>query len=221
MELCSNPLEGGTTPSFGMMKELRRELSIPLFAMIRPRGGDFIYSHVELEVMKRDIELAIELGLDGIVFGALTEEGVIDKKSCLELIHAAKGLEMAFHRAFDLVNDPLEALEELIELGFDRLLSSGQQATALEGKGLLKKLVKQADKRIIIMPGSGINAQNASEIVRYTGVEEIHFSARKFIPSRSKKGNIHPKGFGPMVGDRAMIQSVDLDTIGSIIKSFK
>ena len=183
VELCSGIPEGGTTPSFGMIRKARASIDIALNVIIRPRGGDFLYSVDELEEMIHDIRIAKELGADGLVFGCLTKEGNIDKEAMSKLMEAAKDLPVTFHRAFDHSADPMTALEDIIELGCARILTSGCRPTAMEGSGLLAELVKAAGERIIIMPGCGVNEGNIAEIARLSGAREFHFSAREPVES--------------------------------------
>jgi copper homeostasis protein len=183
VELCAGIPEGGTTPSYGDIVLARELLKIKLNVIIRPRGGDFLYNDLEHKIMLKDIENAGRLGVDGVVFGCLTAEGDIDMKRNKELIEAAGDMSITFHRAFDMCRDPFDALEKIIELGFDRILTSGQQPKAVEGINLLKELVKKAGDRIIIMPGSGVNAENVAQLARETGAKEFHLSAREPIES--------------------------------------
>ena len=183
VELCDNLLEGGTTPSAGTIKVARRGLKIGLQVIVRPRGGDFLYNAEELEVMKEDIRMAKELGADGVVIGCLTPEGDIDRSQTSQLIALARPLSITFHRAFDMCRDPHKALEELIALGIERILTSGQEASCLEGMELIAALQKQAAGRIIVMPGGGITARNIQRIIAATGVSEVHLSARQTIES--------------------------------------
>ncbi len=179
VELCAGIPEGGTTPSYGEIRQAREALNeTKLHVIIRPRGGDFLYTPIEQEIMLHDIEMARELGADGIVIGCLTAEGDIDIPLTKRLIEAAGEMNITFHRAFDMCREPQAALEQIIELGIDRILTSGQQATAEAGIPLLRKLVEQADGRIIIMPGCGINANNIFRIAKETGAIEFHFSGR-------------------------------------------
>ena len=183
VELCSGIPEGGTTPSFGMIRKARASIDIALNVIIRPRGGDFLYSEDELEEMIHDIRIAEELGADGLVFGCLTKEGNIDKRAMSILMEAAGSLPVTFHRAFDHSADPLKALEDIIELGCARILTSGCRPTALEGADLLAQLVEKAGDRIIIMPGCGAKESNIAEIARLSGAREFHFSAREPVES--------------------------------------
>jgi copper homeostasis protein len=183
VELCANLFEGGTTPSAASIEVARRHLSIDLQVMIRPRGGDFLYTDLEMEVMVRDIAIAKELGANGLVFGVLQDDASIDIARTKTLIDAARPLNVTFHRAFDMVADPHHALYQLLGLGVERLLTSGLEATALEGVDLIRELVQQADGRLIVMPGGGVHERNVARIVRATGVQEVHLSARHHQPS--------------------------------------
>lgn len=189
IELCDNPGEGGTTPSYGFIKAARENLHISLFPIIRPRGGDFLYTDAEFEVMKNDVKLCKQLGCDGVVIGILNEDGTIDKKRCSQLVELAYPLGVTFHRAFDRVNNPEQALEDVIEIGCERILTSGLQPNAPEGATQIASLIKQADERIIIMPGSGVRADNLMELADKTGAKEFHSSARKNIGSMMKFTN--------------------------------
>ncbi|MDR0658237.1 MAG: copper homeostasis protein CutC [Mediterranea sp.] len=179
VELCAGIPEGGTTPSYGEVVAARELLRIKLHIIIRPRGGDFLYSEQEIRVMERDIRMAVRTGVDGVVFGCLTPGGHIDIPVAERLIEAAQGLSVTFHRAFDVCADPYRALEELIALGVGRILTSGRQPTALQGLPLLRELVRKAANRIIILPGSGINENNIRQIAEESKAGEFHFSARE------------------------------------------
>lgn len=183
IELCANPHEGGTTPSFGMMRMARKASSIQLFPIIRPRGGDFIYDKAEFLSMIEDIKIAKNEGCDGVVIGMLKKDGAIDIDACHDLIHHANGMEVTFHRAFDRVNDQEKALEEVIKLGCTRILTSGGHPTAMEGKDQLQQLVSLAGNRIKIMVGSGIRSSNIKEIQSHTKASVFHASARKTVSS--------------------------------------
>ena len=179
VELCAGIPEGGTTPSYGDVVVARRVLTTTkLHVIIRPRGGDFLYSDLEKEIMLEDVRMARRLGVDGVVFGALTAEGDVDMEFMRQLMEEAEGMSVTFHRAFDVCRDPRVALEQIIELGCDRILTSGQMPKAEEGVELLRELVERAGERIIIMPGCGVNASNIAHIAEATGASEFHFSAR-------------------------------------------
>jgi copper homeostasis protein len=160
-----------------------------LHVIIRPRGGDFLYSPLELKAMQKDIEVAHRLGADGVVFGCLTADGDIDLPAMQSLMEAAGGLSVTFHRAFDVCRDPQQALEEIIGLGCQRILTSGQQATAEQGIPLLKELQEQAAGRIILLAGCGVNERNIAHIAHETGIGEFHFSARESLRSEMRYKN--------------------------------
>lgn len=184
VELCAGIPEGGTTPSFGDMRMARQMLQqTKLHVIIRPRGGDFLYSQLEQEIMLHDIKVARQLGADGVVFGCLTAEGNVDKPAMKKLMNAVGNMSVTFHRAFDMCRNPKEALEDIIELGCSRILTSGLEANAVKGIPTLKELVEQADGRIIIMPGCGVNPSNIRQIAEETGAVEFHFSGRSSYES--------------------------------------
>lgn len=190
VELCAGIPEGGTTPSYGEIKTARRVLTgTRLHVIIRPRGGDFLYSPLELERMCADIDIARELGADGVVFGCLRPDGSLDTEANKQLMEHARGMAVTFHRAFDRCADPKAAMEELIAQGFDRILTSGQQPTALEGIALLRELQQQAAGRITLLAGCGVNEHNIAEIARETGISEFHFSARVAVKSKMQFSN--------------------------------
>ncbi|CAM2117941.1 copper homeostasis protein cutC homolog isoform X1 [Lepidochelys kempii] len=189
IELCAGLMEGGTTPSMGLLQVVKQCVRVPVFVMIRPRGGDFLYSDRELEVMKADIRLAKLHGADGLVFGALTEDGRIDTELCTALLAVCRPLPVTFHRAFDMVHDPLVALETLVSLGFERVLTSGCDSSALEGLPLIKRLTEQAKGRIVVVPGGGITERNLQRILEGSGAPEFHCSARSARDSGMKFRN--------------------------------
>lgn len=190
IELCAALTDGGTTPSFGMIKKCREEFELELFPIVRPRGGDFLYTDEEYDIMMKDVLLSKQLGCDGVVIGLLEKDGRIDVKRTTKLIEAAYPLEVTFHRAFDRCKDPFEALEQLIQIGCTRILTSGQQPSALNGIDLLTQLVKAAAKRIVIMPGSGVRKENIRELAQKTGAVEFHSSLRR--KQKTKMDFIHP-----------------------------
>jgi copper homeostasis protein len=220
IELCDNPSEGGTTPSFGMIEQVRNHVAIQVFVMIRPRGGDFCYTDLEVEAMKRDIEVCKQLKVDGVVFGILDQDGRIDKARCKELIEFARPLGVTCHRAFDMTRDAYEALEDCIDAGFDRILTSGRQPSAPEGSELIRELVKHGGKQIVIMPGSGINEQNVKELIEVTGVTEIHFSAKKFIQRKNTRYNHLISFLDVLPGDSGQFVA-DVDVIRQIKNKIK
>jgi copper homeostasis protein len=182
VELCADPGSGGTTPSLGFIQAARAKLQIQVYAIIRPRGGDFYYSEEEFGIMQADVVLCKQLGCDGVAIGMLNRDGSIDKAGCAKLVELAYPLDVSFDRAFDRAIHPQQALEDIIGIGCGRVLSSGQQPTALQGAVLLRELVLQADQRIIVMPGSGLRAGNILELARATGAEQFHGSARTLVP---------------------------------------
>ncbi|MCU0325123.1 MAG: copper homeostasis protein CutC [Spirosomaceae bacterium] len=182
IELCGGMFEGGTTPSGGLIRLAVGSVQIPIYVMIRPRGGDFCYSDSEFDLMKEDIQLAKQLGANGLVFGILNPNGSIDTKRTKELVELAKPLGVTFHRAFDVTNDPFEALEDVILCGCERILTSGQKNVAIDGLDLIGKLVVQANNRIEVMAGSGVNAQNAP-ILWQKGVNALHLTGKGIVES--------------------------------------
>jgi len=216
VELCDNLMEGGTTPSLGCIRLLRAQLGIGLHVMIRPRGGDFLYRDLELEIMREDIRVAKEAGVDGVVFGCLTREGDIHVQRTAELLDLARPLKVTFHRAFDMCRDARAGLEALAGLGVDRLLTSGQEATCLEGSETIAELARQAAGRIVVMAGGGITPRNVRRIVETTGVEEVHLGARKGVESamifRNARcfmgGTLRPPEFSWKTTDAAAVRTV-------------
>ncbi|AFK02837.1 Copper homeostasis protein cutC [Emticicia oligotrophica DSM 17448] len=183
VELCGGMFEGGTTPSAGLIRLARKHLHVKLYVMIRPRGGDFCYSDAEFAVMKEDIQTAKDLGADGVVFGILNPDGSIDQIRTSELVRLAAPLKVTFHRAFDVANNPIQALEDIIACGCERILTSGQKNTAIEGIDLLKTLVEKSQNRIEIMAGSGVSAQNAQQFLS-VGVRALHMTGKGIQESK-------------------------------------
>jgi copper homeostasis protein len=179
VELCTALELGGLTPSYAQIAMAREKLTIPLYVLIRPRAGDFLYSALECETMLRDIEACAKAGCDGVVLGVLDADGHVDRPRCHSLISAAGNMGVTFHRAFDLARDPLTALEDVIALGCERVLTSGAQASAIEGAELIHQLVELAAGRIVVMPGAGVHAGNISELMAITGASEFHASAKR------------------------------------------
>ena len=176
LEICSALAVGGTTPSTSLVERCVNELDIPCMMMIRPHDGGFVYDQDDLRTMVGSIRIAQSAGVRGVVFGALTMNGKIDLESCQRLLEAADGLETTFHRAIDVAAEPLEGLAQIEELGFDRVLTSGQKSTAIQGADLIYQMVKQS-RSISILAGSGVNASNVMELIQQTGVQEVHASA--------------------------------------------
>ncbi|MFC5435188.1 copper homeostasis protein CutC [Rhodanobacter umsongensis] len=183
VELCTALELGGLTPSHAQIALARERLRIPLHVLIRPRAGDFLYSDLECETMQRDIEACAALGCDGVVLGVLDAEGKVDMPRCRALIAATGALGVTFHRAFDLARDPLSSLDDLIQLGCERVLTSGAQASAWEGAALIRRLVELAAGRIVVMPGAGVDAGNIGKLHEITRATEFHASAKRQHPS--------------------------------------
>ncbi len=217
VELCDNLLEGGTTPSAGMIALARQQISIDLNVIIRPRGGDFYYSDLEFAVMQHDIAQAKQLGANGVVLGLLNRDGTIDKPRTANLIALARPLSVTFHRAFDVAADPQQALEELIDLGVEHLLTSGQESSALEGLDLIAALVQQAAGRIVIMPGGGINERNLVKIVQQSGVNEVHMTARSTVESTMIHRNAHAFMGGALRPAEYTRQATDAQRVANLV----
>jgi copper homeostasis protein len=189
VEFCAGPAEGGTTPSAGSIELARRHLQIGLNVLIRPRGGDSLYTAQEFAAMKRDILLCGQIGVDGVVLGVLLSNGHVDRERTHELVELARPMTVTFHRAFDMAADPLIALEDVIAIGCDRILTSGQAPSAMGGADLIAELVQRAGDRVIIMPGGGVRDTNLSVLAAKTGAREFHSSARTFVPSAMQYRN--------------------------------
>ncbi len=186
LELCADFAEGGTTPSAGTLAFLKEKVPIPIFVMIRPRGGDFVYTESEISVMEKDIQYLKSLGADGFVFGVLDEVGQVNEEACSRLVNAASGLPCTFHRAFDITVDKVIALEKIIACGFERILTSGGENTVSLGLEQIKKLMSQAGERIIIMPGGGTKPEHVWELNQTGNLKEVHASCKAFRPSLSR-----------------------------------
>ena len=183
IELCSSLIEGGVTPSAGLIEMIRAAVSMPLHVMIRPRGGDFCYEPEEFETMKRDIAVAQRMGANGVVFGILDANGNVDVARTRQLANLARPLAVTFHRAFDMTADLFRALDCVRAAGIDRVLTSGGEPTSLLGQETIAQLVRKAEGRIVVMPGSGIRPENARSLVERTGVKEVHVGLRSVVPS--------------------------------------
>ena len=183
IELCANLIEGGTTPSYGTIVSVRNNLTIGINVLIRPRGGDFLYSDIEYDIMRRDIDLCGECGADGVVLGILRAGGTIDIERTAHLVEFARPMSVTFHRAFDMCSDPVQGLEDVIMSGAVRLLTSGQKGSATDGAELIGRLVQLASDRIIVMPGGGLNDSNIESVARLTKAREFHLTGRMTIES--------------------------------------
>jgi copper homeostasis protein len=188
VELCDNLMEGGTTPSAGAIAVARQRLTIGLNVIVRPRGGDFCYSDVEFEVMRQDVQRARDLGADGVVIGLLREDGTVDAERTRALVELARPASVTFHRAFDMCRDPHEALEALVGLGLDRVLTTGQENAIGDGLDLVAEMVRRARGRIVVMPGGG-NDRNIRTIVSRTGAREVHVTGTRGVESRMRHRN--------------------------------
>lgn len=221
LELCANLLEGGTTPSAGSIQLARHRLHIGLQVMIRPRGGDFCYSAIEFEVMKLDIGMARNAGADGVVLGILQTDGSVDESRTRELADLARPMNVTFHRAFDMASDPYAAMETLAAIGIDRILTSGQEGSVLEGLDLISDLVRKAGNRIIIMPGGGINERNFGRIADQSGARELHVAALVDVEGPMKfrnprcfmGGELRPPEFSKLV--------TDADRVGAFVRALQ
>ena len=216
VELCADLLEGGITPSRGMIRGARSVDDIGLHVIIRPRGGDFLFDDDEFAVMEADIDTAKAEGADGVVIGLLTADAVIDAERTRRLIERARPLAITFHRAFDMTADPFAALETLIELGVHRVLTSGQQESVLEGLPLIAELVQCAGDRIIVMPGGGITARNVQRIIASAQPAEIHFAALEQEASgmRRRRGHVYMGGaLRPPEYDRLVTSPTLIDSV--------
>ncbi len=177
IELCADAAEGGTSPGYGTIKLVKENVGIDVYPIIRPRGGDFFYSQEEFAIMKADIQMCKDLGCEGVVIGMLQQDGSIDTLHCKQLVALAYPMGVTFHRAFDRAINPFEALEAIISTGCERILTSGHKPTAPEGAPLLNELIRQAEDRIVIMPGSGVRASNIVDLAKQTSAIEFHSSA--------------------------------------------
>jgi copper homeostasis protein len=218
VELCTDLQEGGTTPGFGSIVSARNNLNIGLNIIIRPRGGDFLYSDLEYDIMRRDIDICGECGVDGIVLGILRTDGTIDVERTAKLIEFAHPMNATFHRAFDMCSNPVLGLEEVISTGAVRLLTSGQKNKAEDGMEMISQLVHQAGERIIIMPGSGINESNIVQIARITGAKEFHLTGRKIIDSEMLYRNNRINMGDSSASNEFSRRVSDLEKIKSIVK---
>jgi copper homeostasis protein len=183
VELCDNLVEGGTTPSIGMLRLAREQSAIKIHVIIRPRGGDFVYTPLEYEVMRRDILAAQDAGADGVVIGLLLPDGRVDRERTARMVELARPLSVTFHRAIDLSRDSFEALEEIAGVGIERILTSGRAASALQGAETIARLVRKSARRVSIMVGGGVTAGNLAQLLAATGASEVHFSARRPLDS--------------------------------------
>ena len=215
IELCSALTEGGLTPSVGMVREALRISSVPINVLIRPRGGDFLYSPAEWQAMQEDVATMRDLGVHGVVIGGLLADGRIDEEHTAQLVEQAGSLSVTFHRALDMSSDPEAGIASLCEMGVHRLLTSGMAATALEGVARILQWQQQFGERLILMPGCGVNSKNVAEIVRRTGATEVHASAKQLVQSSMlfrrddvKMGSANRDEFARYVTDEAEVRKI-------------
>ena len=226
VELCSGIPEGGITPSIGEIRATRRLLDslntqTQLNVIIRPRGGDFLYSDLEISIMLDDICAARDAGADGVVFGCLTSNGDVDLSQMEKLMLAAEGMDMTFHRAFDMCRNPFDAMEDIIELGCRRILTSGQKISAEDGIPLINYLISKASQRIVIMPGCGIRENNIRKIAKETGASEFHFSARSSVESEMKWRNANVSMGGVVMIDEYQCDVTDPKKVAAAIEQLQ
>lgn len=215
LELCENPVEGGTTPSFGTLQTVREKIQIPVFPIIRPRGGDFLFSDAEFAVMKKDVQCCKQLQFEGVVIGLLHADGRIDAQRTEELVSLAYPMEVTFHRAFDRAADPLQAMEAIIRSGCQRILTSGQVPNAWDGRDLIKTLVTAAADRILIMPGSGVRSPVIKQLAAFTGAREFHASARKTLPSQM----IHQNNSMQEIQENTCVDITEIQAMRDIVNT--
>jgi len=221
VELCSALFLGGLTPSIGTIQEAKRRLKIPVITMVRPRGGGFCYTEAEFATMERDAEAAIDSGADGVVFGILKENGRIDQRRTERIRRIIGERQAVFHRAFDVTPDPFQALDQLIDLGITRILTSGQKDTAPEGVELIAKLVERAGKRIEILPGGGIRPYNVHDIVRRTRCRQIHMTAWGKVEDRSTHANREVTFGGALQPPEDLYDQTDARIVKQLVKGLR
>lgn len=216
IELCGGMFEGGTTPSAGLIKLACYSVQIPVYVMIRPRGGDFCYSDTEFELMKEDICLAKELGAGGIVFGILKPDGQVDIERTKELVLLSQPLGVTFHRAFDVAKEPFVALEDIIACGCERILTSGQKNTAIDGLDLIEQLVRKSQNRIEIMAGSGVNTQNAA-VIWQKGINALHLTGKGILQSKMEYRKTDVSMASTALENEFEIYEADLNKIQQVV----
>ena len=218
VELNSAIFLGGLTPSLGSIIEAKERLNIPVMVMIRPRAGGFCYTQAEMAVMQHDAKLAVENGVDGLVFGILTPDGSVDAERCRRIMELTQGRQTVFHRAFDVTPDPLKALDQLVDLGFSRVLTSGQEKTAPEGIELIRKLIVHAGDRIEILPGGGLQPHNIRAFVEQTKVKQVHLAAFGQKPDSSVQHRPHITFGGALQPSEDRYDLIDRNIIHSVSK---
>lgn len=221
VELCAGLIEGGTTPSAGTISLALERLRIDTVVLVRPRGGDFLYSEEELDTMVRDVEAIRAAGAYGVATGVLTPDGRIDSRRMTRLIAAARPMSVTFHRAFDMTRDPREALENLVDLGVDRVLTSGQKRSVPEGLDLIRELVEWAGGRIVVMPGCGIREDNVRMVLEETGAHEVHFTAFRQIESGMAYRNPDPIMGATELPGEYDLQVTDPERVRELVRQAK
>lgn len=215
IELCAAIAQGGITPSAGMIEQVCKSVSCPVHVMIRPRAGDFLYSSYDFDVMLEDVRTSLELGAEGVVFGLLDADGLIDTGRCERLLDAAEGMKKVFHRAFDMASDPYGSFNLIQELGFDVLLTSGRRQTAKDGMEVIRQLVSRNKSNIQIMAGSGVSPSNAA-LLASTGVHALHFTCKKSTAGAMRFQNRELKSIGNADLDEFGIEVFDSDKFNDI-----
>lgn len=217
VELCDNLYEGGTTPSAGQIKLTRDSVGIQVYPIIRPRGGDFLYSDIEFKIMQEDIRYCRSIGCDGVVIGLLTRGGQIDKQRSATLVDLAYPTKVSYHRAFDMTVDMHQALEDIVDIGCERVLTSGGEANALDGAEMIRRLVTQANGRIEIMPGAGIRTHNVSQVIQVTGATVFHATAQ--MPVQSSMTYLNERLSMGATTDEYVIKLTDAGQVRELIKN--
>ena len=221
LELNAALALGGLTPSLGTLLEIKKRIALPVFAMVRPRPGGFCYSEADFAVMVRDVGLLLQYGADGIVFGILHEDGTVDAPRCAKILKHLGATPAVFHRAFDVTPDPFAALEQLIGLGFKRVLTSGQQESAYNGTALIAELIRQSSGRIEILPASGINRFTVADVVARTGCTQVHASLRTRLPDRSTSARPQISFGGPAKPPEDSFDATSLPAVAELRKLLK
>ena len=221
VELCANLAEGGTTPSAGMLRAVTRCVALPVFALVRPRGGDFVYDAAEIEVMLRDIEYAKAYDAQGIVSGALNPDGTVDEDGTSALLEAAHPLPFTFHRALDATRDLDEALDTLQAIGVPRVLTSGGAPTALEGTAAIARLVRRGGGRIVVMAGGGVRRGHVADLVQATHVPEVHLRGAHRVDGRMAWRGSRARPATPFVADAYAWDATDPAEIAAVVQAVR
>ena len=219
MELCDALFDGGTTPSAGMIAACKDAVSIPVFVMVRPRGGGFVYSEAERDVMRRDVVVARELGADGVVIGGLRADGIVDLALVRSLIEAAQELPVTFHRAFDLTPSLADSLDSLADAGVQRVLSAGGASTAVDGATALAELVRQAGSRLVVMAGGGVREENVRTLVSVSGVREVHVRLTRLTRGGEPPARRDLRLRRPLPEDEAAWEEADEQRVRSFVST--